>query len=471
MNLKNKTILVWDYGLFTEIAAALIRDFKQVFYYVPWQDAFPSSSKQKIGIDFKGITRIQNFWEYVDKVDLIASFDTYCGDVVDYLRRKGYRTWGAGEAEAMELQRWQMRQEQALKGMATQATLRLKSVDDLETYLMGIKNQVEDQFGEKNGMVINKRLNHLWDKYKGFNEDYFVGGNIDELIKEFLIGAKKKFVKANMRGDIETFYVPSYDDSVSKLNSLFETLGHRGDAQETEFVIEENKEGIEPGFDGIQVNGQFLNPTAWGFERKGGGYIGKICNYEDLPDFMKSMNAQLSEILKEFSPTCSFFSTEFIVGSDKKPYLIDPTVRNPAPVGSAIFSELYRNLGEILYNGAEGKTTVPEMYPTKYIGGFSCDSEWADKHELEVEVAPEIDRWVKFRKAYQKDKKYYALPGFNSICSIIGFGNTVDEVIKVVDQRADKVKAYELQTTHNLNLIQEDIEKGRELGILTKEDF
>ena len=161
VNLKNKNVLCYDYGLFTELAASLVPRFKQVFYYIPWQDAFPSSAKQKIGMDFKGLTRVQEFWNYVDEADLIVFFDTYTGDLANYLRRHGKRVFGAGEAEAMELKRWNMRDLQKMKGMPTQNTLKLTSVDDLETYFEGIENQVKKSYGNVNPLIVRARMNHL----------------------------------------------------------------------------------------------------------------------------------------------------------------------------------------------------------------------------------------------------------------------------------------------------------------------
>lgn len=39
----------------------------------------------------------------------------------------------------------------------------------------------------------------------------------------------------------------------------------------------------------------------------------------------------------------------------------------------------------------------------------------------------------------------YAIPGFSSICSVIGWGNTIDDVINQVKDCLDNVSAFELQ--------------------------
>lgn len=466
MNLKNKTALVFDFGLFTELAVALKRTgFGKVLYFVPWQSDFPESKLQKIGMDFDGIERIQDFEKRFDEADIIITFDTYCGDKVNQWRKQGKRVWGAGGAESIELERWKMRRMQEAVGLPTQTTTRLKSLDDLITYFQGVKQEITDWFGEEDKNISKKRLGFLLNKYNNFSKDFLVGGTLRDVASEFYKGAKEKYIKANMRGDIESFYAPDYENSLSKFNSLSEKFGHRADTKEVEFVIEETKKGVEPGFDGIQIDGQYLTPTMYGYERKGQGYIGKICDYSELPKPIRFLNDKLSLIFKKFSPTRSFFSNEFIIGKDQKPYLIDPTVRNPAPTGSAIFSELIENLAEVIWFGAEGKMVSPVM-KYKYAAGVCFDSEWAQEHELEIEIEPSIRRWVKFRKAYKKDGKYYAVPGFTSICSVIALGDSVDEVINLVKERAEKVKAYELQVdTGGLDKVKKEIEEGKKYGI------
>ena len=470
MKYPGKSVLVIDHGIFTELAASLVKDFDNVYYFVNWADAFPSSVKQKIGIDFKGLKRVNSMWDYVDRVDLVVSFDTYFGDLMDYLRTKGYRVWGAGRAEDMELKRWEMRLNQYYEDMPTQATIKLTSIEDLETYLQGIEEQTKEIYGKADPYICDKKWAQLMDKYDGF-EKFYIAGDMDTLKKEFYKGAKKKFVKSNTRGDIETFFAPDYHDSISKINALTDKLGHRGDAAEIEFIIEESHDGYEPGFDGIQIDGEYLSPTLWGFEKKGSGYIGRVCDYADLPEHMQVQNKQMGDILKDFTPTRSFMSTEYIIGQDMKPYLIDPTIRNPAPVGSAIYSELYTNLAEIIYEGAAGHVVTPKMYPCKYVAGFCMESDWAQEHELEVEFPKEIERWVKFRKAYQCNGKYYAMPGFTSVVSVIAFGNSIEQVIKLIDERVKLVKGYELSSNHSLLKIKQMIDKIKEDGIIKEKEF
>lgn len=468
IDLSEKKVLVFDMGLFPEMAASLKNNrngFGTVWYYTPWQSDFPSAIMQNIGRDFKGLTRIQEFFEYVPKADVIVFFDTYCGDLATFLRKQGYSVWGAGEAEEMEIDRWKMRTMQKELGLNTQQTSLITSVDDLEIYFQGIKNKIKEEMGVSD--EHSEKL--LWDriskKYDNFSEKYYFGES-KRLKDEWMNGAKDKFVKFPLRGTQETFSAPDYDSSLSKFNSLSEQLAHRENAKEVQFLIEEKMKGSEPGWDGIQINGDPLSTTMYGFERKGSGYIGKILPYDELPEPMLDLNAAMLGLIKDkYTPSASFMSNEFILDDKRRTWLIDPCIRNPAPTGSAIFSEAYLNLPEIIWNGAHGFTTIPEMIDARYCAGVCFDSSWAEDHELEVEVDKGMEQWIKFRKAYEHEGKTFASKGFSSICSAIGFGDTPEEAIKQVKERANSVHAYSLDTsTSGLdNILNDDIPKFEEI--------
>jgi hypothetical protein len=69
--------------------------------------------------------------------------------------------------------------------------------------------------------------------------------------------------------------------------------------------------------------------------------------------------------------------------------------------------------------------------------------------------------YVKFRRVMKKDGRFFAIPGFSSVCSVIGLGDSVDEVINQVNERLDYVSGFELQKNMTgLMSIKEDIEQG-----------
>ncbi len=412
VNLKQKTALVYDFGLFTEQASRLSRDFGKVWYFVPWQSAFPKTNKALIGENFDGLERVLDFWDYADKADVIVCFDTHTGDLVEFLRSKGYRVFGAGRGEALELERWKARKFQDSIGLPTQYTVRIRGLEKL---------------------------------------------------REYLKTAKNKFIKLNIfRGDIETFRHIDYESSQPLLDHLAYELGPK--QEELEFVIENIIEGVEPGIDSIVVDGAYLSPTMYGYELKGAGYLGRVVDYDSLPDPIKKVNDKLSPFFKKLK-TRSFFSTELIVDKNGKGFLIDPTVRCAAPTVSAIQTELIENWSEIIWNASEGKATKPIM-KYKYAGGVALESEWAKDHWLVVKFPKEMRRWIKFRTAAKFNDVYYAVPGFTSICSLIALGNSPDEIIKTLKERAEEVKAYQIEKNlSGLGEIKLEIEKGRKFGV------
>ncbi len=413
MNLRDKKALVYDSGgLFTEQASRLAKDFGKVFYFCPWVDAFPKSNKALIGEGFDGLERILFFWDYVDKVDLIVFFDTHCSDMVEYLKSKGYPVAGAGKAEMLELNRWKSRQIQKEVGLPTQTTKKITGLDNLRNYLKVNKN---------------------------------------------------KFVKIDIfRGDVESFKHTDYESSIPLLDSLAYEFGPKQD--KIEFIVEEEIKGVEPGIDAIVFDGETLSPTMVGYEKKGAGYISSSVEYDKVSKSIKSICDRLSPIFKKLN-TRFFFSTELKSPKKDEGYLIDNTVRLAAPCTSAIQTELIENFSEVLWGLGHGEKVQP-IIKYKYAAGVSFDSEWANNHWLKVNFPKELRRWIKFRMVAKFDNEYYSVPGFSSVCSVIGLGNTIEEAVNLVKNRSKEVKAYQLNTdTSGLDEIIKDIEEGRKLGI------
>ena len=56
MDYSNKTVCVLDQGLFVELAVTLAKVFGKVYYWFPWQSAFPKSNSLLVG---KGIPNVE----------------------------------------------------------------------------------------------------------------------------------------------------------------------------------------------------------------------------------------------------------------------------------------------------------------------------------------------------------------------------------------------------------------------------
>ena len=104
---KSKTVLVWDSGIFVEIARRLAEDFGRVLYFAPWASGYPTSRGLLIGAGDDMIERIEDPWPYVedDEIDLYVFPDCYEGHIQSYLASQGKRVWGCRRGAELELDR------------------------------------------------------------------------------------------------------------------------------------------------------------------------------------------------------------------------------------------------------------------------------------------------------------------------------------------------------------------------------
>jgi hypothetical protein len=414
-NLKEKTVLFYDLGLMVELAIRMAKDFKEVKYFCPFnQGGFPKTDFALIG-EGMGITRVQDFWNQVDSADLIVVPDTYCSDIVTFLRSKGKRVFGAGESERLELKRMEMRKIQKVIGLPTQRTEKIIGIDNLISYLK----------------------TH-----------------------------RKKWVKIDAyRGSMETFFHDTYDETEAQfLGELMVNTGAKG--QTMQFVLEDDLPGCEPGYDGWVCDGVYPDLAMWGFECKGIGYLGKIERNDNLPSSLKEVNDKLARVFKKLEAR-TFFSSEIKVGPNKKGYLIDPCVRAPMPVPSAIHIEIWKNISEIIWNVAVGEIIKP-IPIAKYGAGICFDSSWAKNHWTLVDFPKEMRQWVKLRMAFKtKEGKYYAVPGFESLGSVIGLGNTAQEAVNAVKDHIKDLKVKEVSYTISglEEIITKVVPEARKFGV------
>lgn len=417
-DLKQKTVLVFDYGLFHCVAERLARDFGRVLYYVPWKGAFPKSSTILIGKGFDNVERIpdsdrkKDFWDYIDEVDLFVFPDLLDSDLQEHLRDMGKRVWGSGRADRLETDRLMFRKLQ-----------------------------------EKLKMPTPK-----YEVIKGM-----------QALKEFLMDTEDVYVKVSVwRGDIETFHHDNYVISAPYLEDLEYHLGPKKETME--FIVEYPVKGVEIGYDGISIDGKFPEITAYGYEEKGRAYIGKIAKYEDLPEALKTTNEKLSSTFKEMGLR-GFYSNEIRIGKDKIPYLVDPCVRCASPP-TEVMVEAYSNFSEILWHGAGGQLVVPK--PTgKYLALARICSPYAEKDYTTIEYPDSMAKQVKLRNATVCDDGIYIIPyGADTIGSLVGIGQTIDEAIEKVKKNSDKVKAIRVEIYSDaFDKIKETISEGKKYGI------
>jgi len=411
-SLRDKVALVFDRGLYQEVAVRLAQDFKRVMYYSPWAGLYPEAKMAAIGKGLEGVERVNEFWQAAKVADLIVFPDTFCMDEVVHAREVGYRVFGAGRGETLELDRYHTRELQAAAKLPTQETVKITGLAALTDYLKDRKNLV---------VKIPK-----------------------------------------YRGDAESFF--HYDAEMSRdmLAHLAHVLGPLAD--ETEFVVEEALEGVEPGLDAITVDGAYLSPTMWGWELKDVAYLGKVCDYGEVPKALTNITDALAPHLDE-AEARTFLSIEAIVPSKDAGYLIDVTARGAGPVVAGLQTQLIENYSEVLWAAADGEVIEPAM-THEYGGGVKLGIRWADDEWATVHIPKELRPWVKLKMAAKLDGRYRITPTEGPELDVVAVGDSIEEVIEQVKERVCQIKGHALE--HNaeaLDEITEKIEEARKVGI------
>lgn len=411
---KTKCCRVYDNGLFLEVARRLARDFGKVQYYCPWQSAFPTSNRMEIGEGIAEFEKIPHFWDGIDEVDLFVFPDTYAPSEQEHLRALGKRVWGGGWGEKLELDRvW------------------------------------SKKFCQSLGIPV---------------PPYRVIRGTKEL-REYLSENENKWVKISAsRGDTETFRAESYDLVETKLDELEHLLGARKEL--TDFIVEDHVEGVEIGYDGYCIDGQYPAISMFGIEVKAKCYVGKIVPYGSLPPQVRLVNENLREFFRAVGYR-AFFSTEIRVAQNGIGYLNDPCCRMPAPPGE-IYQEIFTNFSDIIWNGAEGKCIDPEWNFTWGVS-FGCYSQFAIRNQQSIKFPPELRDNIKFRYLRVIDGRYYVLPQEdreNTLAGVIALGNTLEEAEENLKEYMKYIKAFEIEYyTDSLDEAREEIQKLESLGI------
>lgn len=392
MNLKDKTVLVYDYGLFSSQAIRLAKDFGKVQLFVPWASAHPDTISSDIGTGLEGIERVRTFWDHVEHADLICAFDTNCWDIVEYLRAQGHRVFGAGAAEWMETNRMRMRKAQKEWGLAVQHTIPITGLSNLRA--------------------------HTADPQM-----------------------KNRYIKLDtFRGAMESF--KHVNEALTKpvLDHLAQVLGPRQESMK--FTSEEFIEGVEPGFDGLVVDGRYAKRCLWGPEAKDQGYLGKVVSYDEVPGPLKVVTDTIAPEFQRLK-TRSFASFEVRVTPKGESFLIDPTIRCATPGPCEVQSEMMTNYSEVVWAAAGGESVDP-IFSHPYAGALMMKSAFATGNWLALDIPKDVRPFVKIRMGARFGETFYSVPGNEEILVVIGMGKSPDEVIEHIGRVADEIQGVQL---------------------------
>ena len=421
MDLQDKTICIYEQGLFSSWAEKMTQYFGRVLYYMPFKSAFPRTQQYVVGTGYSGVERITDFWDHVDDVDIFMFPDVYDGDLQVYLREEGWPVWGCGKGEELEIYRWQTKQ--FLKkdiGLPVQPVERIIGVEALREHLKEVEN---------------------------------------------------KYVKISMlRGDFETFHHQEYLLSEPLLDEIEQKLGPYKHSKE--FIVEDAIDNaVEIGYDGFTIDGQYPDPSMLGFEIKDVCFAGAVRTYSKLPRQLREVNEKLSPLFADYNYR-GFWSSEVRIPKDGKPYLTDPCCRAGSPP-SELYQEMFSNWGDIIWNGAHGALVSP-VPVAKFGVEALLHSDWADTHWQAVYVEPSARPFVKLRNFCQSEDTIYVAPqvvGLPEIGAVVGIGDSLLDAIKNLKEHADKIKGFRL--SKNLESIPQALEvirDGQKMNVTLSED-
>lgn len=414
-DLKSKSVLIADNGLFTEIAPRLAREFGEVKFFSPWASAYPKAGHAHIGVGLPGVKRILSFWDHVPDTDLVVFPDLYFADAQKVVAEKfGKPVWGHRQAELLELDRIGTRRYQKEIGIGAPRTKVVMGVDELAAYL--------------------ERSGPRWVKISCF------------------------------RGDGETWQHTSWHVSKIYLDHFRNRVGAL--AERYEFMVEEPIEGIEIGYDGWTVNGAFPESAFWGIEIKDRGYAGVFKPYGEHPAALREVNDKMAPKLRE-EGAIGFCALECRIGKDRVARLIDPCMRACSPPFEAT-QEAYDNLGEVIWEGAHGRLAIPRALG-RYVAMAMVHSSFALTNWVPIEVPEANRRWLKLRNVAELDGRLYHVPiggEMPEIGSVVAVSDDWEEAKRLVRERAETVQAYNIEiNVEALDTADEEIAKAQEYGV------
>lgn len=402
MNYRDKICLCWDSGLFVSFALHLSKYFKKVYYHSDVHyGPFPKSSEIKIGMGLaENMERTDDPWGDVllkyDKADLLIVFpDVYQpGGMMEAFRKQGYRVWGTAGATELELDRL------FAKKLFKQIGINVGPYAEVK----GLSALIED-------------------------------------IKE----GEDMYVKArygNIRGNFETFRTRNWDFISGRINrEIRQALGES--AESTEFLVEMPLEDcVELGGDFYTIDGQYPKRGCVGIERKAEAYVGRMMEWEDMPE---QITGQLEKLAPYFKKTQNrnLFALESRIDKNGKAWAIDPCCRFSRPC-SEVLQILYGNWPDILWQGAEGVCVDPE--PTgKYAAQVMVYSTKAEKSGATITgkhgkpLPKDAMDWLKLVNHAIVDGKHEVLPGLSGIGAICAVGDTEAEAVKLCQERCELI--------------------------------
>lgn len=398
---EDVTALVIENGGYHSFALELAKTYKKVYYYTPWESAFPSMADAVVGSEWEDgemldtfdgypLERIKDLYEVLAEVDCVICPDVYNYDFQEYVRSIGKPVFGCFGGGLLELDR------------------------------IGARDYFKEQ---KIDLPDSKQIVGI------------------ENLKKYLEKQKdKKWIKIGFyRKEFETFAHTDWFTTEIKLDYLAFKLGPLKHI--IEFSVESDLPDLnEVGYDGFCVNGEYPAKAVAGCENKGVAYAGKVFDYKDLIEPIKAVNEGLAPLLKSVGYQGAI-STE-IRSDGKKHYLLEPSCRLPSPPNE-LYQSMYTNLAEIVWEIANGK--MPEIKTDKEYGlQMVLNINFQDELPTHIPISfPEKYRDnIKLKNPIKIDGNYYSLRinDIADIGAIIAKGDSLKECREKIEEVFNELK-------------------------------
>lgn len=393
MNLKNKTLLIIDRGLYSYMGEFMARYYGKVYYHNPTSDSYPTATTAMIGQGLDSVEWVEYIEDAIDKADVIFFPDCMDGKQQVFLREKGYAVCGSGMGDKMELDKAFFLEQVKDAGLPVPKTYRAEGLDEVWDY-------VKDR-----GLCYMKCA----DKYRS---DFETTAHKNRFQTEIFLNAKRKLMGVKR-------------------------------ANEIEILIQEPIESeCESGIDGFQLNGMLPDYCAIGFEIKDKGIVERIT--KDMPNILQKVCSKLEQSYKKLGYQGPY-SNEVRITKSGKAYPIDETCRCASPP-SAVLTRMYGEAyAKAIYSLAHGKLPDLSGYEHEYGAEIVLSSKWHFEHE--IYIPPVNEEWLILKNHYKTKDGYYCVPNDNDgiFGSVIAVGKSVEEVTELAMERVKSLEIYQLE--------------------------
>ena len=136
--------------------------------------------------------------------------------------------------------------------------------------------------------------------------------------------------------------------------------------------------------------------------------------------------------------------------------------------GSAMYTikDLIGNYSETIEKVAKGEDVkIDVKYP--YVFAMTLETNDALKNWVDISFDSKWRNRIRFRIACQKDNIYWAVPGFESVVTVVGLGDSPQEAIEDALKIYEKsgVSAFALSKPVDKEVILKELEKAKDFGI------